>query len=148
MQLNRTVDIIFAEDDDDDYGLLEDAIRETKVAHRLFRVKSGDLLIKGLESPEGVFGSSVNPTLIFLDINMPVMDGLKTLEMMKKCPDMRKIPVVIMTTSQSRTDVLEAYNLGVNSYLQKPISFEELLDQVHATLDYWLNIVELPQRSN
>lgn len=148
MQVDKPVDIILAEDDDDDYKLIEDAVKQTKVTHRLFRVKNGELLIKGLENPEGVFGSSVNPTLVFLDINMPVMGGLETLKVMKSHPDMRSIPVVVMTTSKLKDDILRAYKLGVNSYLQKPISFEELLSQVKSTLDYWLNIVELPQRNN
>ncbi|MCH8157765.1 MAG: response regulator [Nitrospinae bacterium] len=143
-QAIQPADIIIAEDDDDDYSLIEDAFKETEVPHRLFRVKDGEQLLDALLEPEKTFGAFVHPTLVLLDLNMPRMGGIEVLSKIKSNPLLRKIPVVILTTSTADEDIARAYDLGVNSFLQKPISFEELVHQIQVTLQYWIEVVQLP----
>ncbi|KMP11398.1 hypothetical protein UR09_02100 [Candidatus Nitromaritima sp. SCGC AAA799-A02] len=147
-QTSKPADIIFAEDDDEDYFLIEDACRESAVSHRTFRVKDGEQLLKGLQDPEKVFGSVIEPTVVFLDLNMPGMDGIQALKEIKSHPNLCHIPIVILTTSRAEEEVARAYQLGVNSFLQKPISFEGLVRQLHISLEYWTEIVESPRKFN
>lgn len=143
-QAIKSVDIIIAEDDDDDYSLIEEAFKETEVPHRLFRVKDGEQLLDGLLESEKVFGAVIYPTLVLLDLNMPRMGGIEALSKIKSNPLLRKIPVVVLTTSKADEDIARTYDLGVNSFLQKPTSFEELVHQIRVMLEYWIEVVQLP----
>ena len=92
-----------------------------------------------------LFKSFTSPVIVLLDINMPKMDGREALQLIKSDPELRRIPVIIMTTSKADQDVLKSYDLGANSYVTKPVSFDELVEVVRGFGRYWFEIVALPE---
>lgn len=141
------VTIIIADDDVDDRMLIEDAFVESRLANPLVFVENGEELLHCLRN-EGAFRESGlgrrKPGLILLDLNMPRMDGRTALAHIKADPELRRIPVVVLTTSKAEEDVLRTYDLGVNSFITKPVSFEALVDVVRTLNHYWIEIVQLP----
>lgn len=138
--------ILMAEDDPDDRLLAEKALEENRVANPLITVRDGEELIDYL-CHKGKFSDPVKaprPCFILLDLNMPKMDGREALKVIKADERLRRIPVVIMTTSKAEEDILVSYNVGANSYITKPVTFDGLVKVVKALKDYWLEIVELP----
>jgi len=127
--------------------LTKDAFEECKLANDLRFVNDGEELMDYLcrkgdfKNPE----DSPRPGLILLDLNMPRKDGREALGEIKSDPDLRRIPVVVLTTSKAEEDILKSYDLGVNSFIVKPVSFEGLLEVVKALGKYWIQIVELPK---
>ena len=110
-------------------------------------VENGEELLQYLRG-EGKFATSAGtqalPGLILLDLNMPRMDGRTALAQIKADPELRRIPVVVLTTSKAEEDILRTYDLGVNSFITKPVTFEALVDVVRTLNHYWIEIVELP----
>ena len=94
---------------------------------------------------KGKYADAPNPDFIVLDLNMPRKDGREALAEIKTCPCLRQIPIVVLTTSQAEEDICRSYDLGVNSYITKPVTFESLVDVARAIGKYWLEIVELPR---
>jgi two-component system response regulator len=139
--------ILIAEDDEDDYLLTLEALREAKVESTVNWVKDGNEILEYLSSRlNGNNGSSRQlPSVILLDLNMPKKDGREALEAIKSNPNFRRIPVIVMTTSSADTDVTKSYDLGVNSFIQKPDRFHELVEIVQTTFNYWLQTVKLPK---
>ena len=141
------VTIIIADDDIDDRMLIEDAFVESRLANPLVFVENGEELLQCLRN-EGTFREGGlgrrKPGLILLDLNMPRMDGRTALAHIKADPELRRIPVVVLTTSKAEEDVLRTYDLGVNSFITKPVSFEALVDVVRTLNHYWIEIVQLP----
>ncbi len=139
--------ILIAEDDEDDYLLTLEALKEAGVNNEVHWVKDGNETLEFLSSRlNGNNGSSGQlPGLILLDLNMPKKDGREALQEIKSNPDFRKIPVIVMTTSSAEIDVTHSYDLGVNSFIQKPDRFHELVETVRVVFNYWLNTVKLPQ---
>ncbi|MBF0456575.1 MAG: response regulator [Nitrospirae bacterium] len=137
MKATEPFQIIHADDDEDDNILIADAFRETGLNAKITWIEDGEKLLDYL-STRG------HPDLILLDLNMPRKDGLETLREMKSNETMRPIPVIAMTTSSSEEDIQECYNLGVNSYVKKPESFERLLEIAAIISKYWFSAVELP----
>ncbi|MCH8313044.1 MAG: response regulator [Nitrospinae bacterium] len=139
--------ILIAEDDEDDYLLTLEALKEAGVNNEVHWVKDGNETLEFLSSRlNGNNGSSGQlPGLILLDLNMPKKDGREALKEIKSNPDFRKIPVIVMTTSSAEIDVTHSYDLGVNSFIQKPDRFHELVETVRVVFNYWLNTVKLPQ---
>jgi len=135
-----------AEDDDDDFSLSQAALRESRVVNDLRRVKDGEELMDYLHHRNGFAdpASSPRPGLLLLDLNMPRKDGRECLREIKESPLLRHLPVVVLTTSQAEEDVYRSYQLGVNSYVRKPVSFQGLVDAVSVLGHYWFEIVELP----
>jgi len=145
--LKKTVVILIAEDDDDDFLLTREALEESRLINTLFRVKNGEELLDYLLR-RGAYSEpqeSPRPTLILLDLNMPRMDGREALKQIKAHPSLRRIPVVVLTTSDAEEDIVKAYDLGVNSFIRKPVSFEEFLQTIRVLKEYWLEIVALPR---
>jgi two-component system, response regulator len=143
----RSVVILMAEDDPDDRFLSEEALREAHLANDLYFVVDGEdlmnyLLNKG-KYAEG--NSAPRPGLILLDLNMPRKDGREALQEIKSDPNLRSIPVVVLTTSKAEEDILRSYDLGVSGYVTKPVTLQELIDVMKAIGRYWFEIVELPQ---
>lgn len=141
-----SVTIVIADDDSDDRMLIEDAFHESRLANPLVFVENGEELLNYLRG-EGKFakaGGNKRPGLILLDLNMPRMDGRTALAQIKADPQLRRIPVVVLTTSKAEEDVLRTYDLGVNSFITKPVSFEALVDVVKTLNHYWIEIVQLP----
>ncbi len=138
--------IVIADDDADDRMLIEDAFRESRLANPLAFVEDGMELLDLLKSRGKYANRPANerPGLILLDLNMPRMDGRSALTHIKSDPDLRRIPVVVLTTSKAEEDILRTYDLGVNSFISKPVTFDGLVEVVRTLGHYWFEIVELP----
>jgi len=138
--------ILMADDDDDDRLLAQDALAESHLDGVLHFVQNGEELLDYLchrgkyESP----ASSPRPGLILLDLNMPRKDGREALRDIKADPDLRRIPVVVLTTSKADTDIGAIYELGANSFISKPFQFEALVNVMKILGLYWFKTVELP----
>jgi CheY-like chemotaxis protein len=135
-----------ADDDVDDRLLARDALTECRLANDLYFVENGEELLDYLRH-RGKFANLANspsPGLILLDLNMPKKDGREALKEIKADPELRKIPVVVLTTSKADTDVGRIYELGANSFISKPVSFDSLVEVMKILGRYWFEIVELP----
>jgi CheY-like chemotaxis protein len=142
----RPIRLLLAEDDPDDQLLIREALAESRIANELDIVSDGEELLEYLRRGNG-FGhlsGQALPGLILLDLNMPRLDGRQALREIKADPELRRIPVVVLTTSRAEEDVLRTYDLGVNSFVTKPLKFDDLVEVVRALGRYWLEIVELP----
>jgi len=140
------ITILMADDDADDRRLTRDALEESRLANDLRFVENGEELLDYLRN-KGKFSDpefAPRPGLILLDLNMPRMDGRTALKEMKADPDLRQIPVTVLTTSKADEDIFRSYDLGVNSYIVKPVTFEALVDILQTLEKYWFEIVELP----
>ena len=140
------ITILMADDDPDDRLLTADALKEARLINDIRFVENGSELLEYLRK-QGKYASPADaprPGLILLDLNMPKMDGRTVLKELKQDPDFRAIPVVVLTTSKDDEDVYRSYDLGVNSYIVKPVTFEALVDILQTLEKYWFEIVELP----
>jgi two-component system, response regulator len=143
---SNAITILLADDDEDDRVMARDALRDARLHNDLRTVIDGVELLAYLRR-EGRFAdpeSSPRPGLILLDLNMPRMDGREALAAIKQDPDLRAIPVVVLTTSKAEEDVLRTYDLGVNSFITKPVTFLGLVEVMKVFSRYWLEIVDLP----
>jgi len=139
--------ILVADDDPEDCMLLRDAFRENRLVNDLRFVANGEELLDYL-CHHGRYADAATaprPGLILLDLNMPRKDGREALQEIKADPALRQIPVVVLTTSQAEEDICRTYDLGVNSYIAKPVTFESLVEVVRTLGQYWFGIVRLPQ---
>ena len=138
--------IVVADDDADDRMLIEEALEESSLANPVDFCVDGIDLLEYLRR-EGQWTNLKGqplPGLILLDLNMPRMDGRKALTEIKGDPALRRIPVVVLTTSKAEEDIVKTYDLGVNSFISKPVTFEGLAEVVSTLKHYWLEIVALP----
>jgi CheY-like chemotaxis protein len=144
----EAITILMADDDDDDYLLTKKALKESKLANTLIRVRDGEELLDYLYN-RGEFKDvpTERPGVIFLDLNMPRKDGRDALKEIKADADLKDIPVVVFTTSKAEEDVYRSYQLGSNSFITKPVTFEKLVKVVSTLGLYWFKIVKLPQTS-
>lgn len=138
--------ILMADDDPDDRILAKEALTENKLANDLYFVEDGEQLLDFLYQ-RGKFNqeNAPKPGLILLDLNMPKMDGREALREIKSNENFRKIPVIVLTTSKAEEDILRTYELGVNSFISKPVTFDELVEVTRQIGKYWFGIVELPK---
>jgi CheY-like chemotaxis protein len=135
-----------AEDDPDDRALAREALEEAQLPHRLLFVPDGEELMDYLRR-HGNYAEpaqSPRPGIILLDLNMPKKDGREVIREMKSDQDLKHIPIVVLTTSKAEEDILRAYDLGVSSFIIKPVTFEALVDIMKTLSKYWFEIVELP----
>ena len=144
------ITILLADDDADDRMLAKEALLESRLANSLYFVEDGEELMDYLyhrgkyeRRPEGT-NPSPRPGLILLDLNMPKKDGREALKEIKSDPSLRQIPVVVLTTSKAEEDIYRTYDLGVNSFITKPVMFESLVEIMKNLGNYWFAIVELP----
>ncbi len=140
--------ILMADDDDDDFLLTQKALKQSKLLNTLVRVKDGEELIDylmGRGEYENV--ETLRPGIILLDLNMPRKDGREALKEIKEHEELRNIPVVVFTTSKAEEDVYRTYQLGVNSFITKPVTFTNLLEVMTSLGRYWFEIVELPKEN-
>lgn len=146
MSTHNSIIILVADDDEEDRMLLEDAMKESRIVNTLFFVENGEELIKFLlnQPPYEDKKKYPKPGLVLLDLNMPKKDGREALKEIKDHPKLRRIPVVILTTSKAEEDILRTYNLGVNSFITKPVTFDAFVETISTFGKYWLEIVELP----
>ncbi|MGF1637565.1 MAG: response regulator [Cyclobacteriaceae bacterium] len=146
MKAINTIPILMADDDADDRMLAREAMEENRVANQLIFVENGEELLdylyqRGNYNPD----NAPRPGLILLDLNMPKMDGREALRHIKSDPGLRRIPIVILTTSKAEIDIIKSYDLGVNSFVSKPVTFDELIKVTREIRNYWFGIVELPK---
>jgi CheY-like chemotaxis protein len=143
----RPLSILMADDDEDDRQFTADALREARLMNDVRFVHDGEELLDYLRH-RGPYaeGEAVapRPGIILLDLNMPKMDGREALAEIKQDPQLRRIPVVILTTSKTEEDILRSYDLGVNSFITKPVTFAGLVEVMKGWSRYWFEIVELP----
>lgn len=134
-----------ADDDPDDRMLMKEALEENDVPHYIDFVVDGAELLDYLHKRGKFVNQPVRPNLIILDLNMPKVDGREALGYIKSHAELKRIPVVILTTSKAEEDIAKAYDLGVNSFICKPVRFEELVDVAREIGKYWFNTVALPR---
>ena|SRR6202167_4545838 len=140
------ITILMADDDEDDCKLTQDALKDGRLVNELQFVADGQDLMDYLRHAGKYAGTKPpRPGLILLDLNMPRKDGRTALSEIKSDPALRQIPVVILTTSKADEDIYRSYDLGVNSYIVKPVTFEALVDILQTLEKYWFEIVELPE---
>ena len=141
------ITILLADDDPDDRQLTRDAFVENRLANELDCVEDGEELMDYLRR-RGRY-SDLNgeplPGLILLDLNMPRKDGREALKEIKADPVLRRVPIVVLTTSKAEEDILRSYDLGVNSYVTKPVTFKSLVELIKVLGQYWFEVVKLPQ---
>jgi chemotaxis family two-component system response regulator Rcp1 len=142
-RLGKPITILMAEDNPDDVELTMEALKKAKVRNKLYVVGDGVATMDFLHK-RGEYKDAPRPNLILLDLNMPKKDGREVLADIKEDEDLRRIPVVVLTTSKNDQDVLEAYNHYANSYITKPVNLDRFLEVVQAIERFWLTIVELP----
>jgi len=143
MNLSKSF-ILVAEDDEEDRMLLQDALDEVKIKHAVNFVSNGQELIDSLNSY--LIEKKQLPDLILLDLNMPKKDGREALNEIKLNEKLRTIPIIILSTSNDKEDILNTYNLGGNSFITKPASYSSLLSIAKEIKKYWLEIVKLPSQ--
>ena len=146
MEGNANFSILIAEDDEDDYLLIVEALENVGVHHKLERVRDGNELIAFLQKNYLTSEKkAVKPGLIFLDLEMPVLDGREALKVIKGDSRYNKIPVIVLSASQTTDDVDETYDLGANSFVHKPPRFQDFVASLKVASSYWLDTVKLPQ---
>jgi CheY-like chemotaxis protein len=141
-----SVVILMADDDEDDRLMAKEAFTEVKLLNYFHTVENGEELMEYLYRRGKYADPAVSPRpgLILLDLNMPKKDGRQALKEIKADPSLRSIPIVVLTTSKAEEDILRSYDLGVNSFIIKPVTFEGLVDIMKTLTKYWFEIVELP----
>lgn len=138
------IEILLVEDNPGDVRLVQEAMRAAKMCNHMSVVEDGVEAMAFLRH-EGVFGAAPQPDLILLDLNLPRKDGREVLAEVKGDPRLRRIPVVVLTTSQAEEDVLRAYDLHANCFVTKPVQFEQFMQVVKAIDNFWVNVVTLPK---
>lgn len=143
----KSVIILMADDDEDDCMLAREALAESRLANQLYIVKDGEELMDYLyhRGEYTNINSFPRPGLILLDLNMPKKDGREALKEIKADANLRKIPIVVLTTSRAEEDIYRSYDLGANSFIVKPVTFPSLVEVMKTIGKYWFEIVELPQ---
>ena len=139
----REIEILLVEDNPGDARLTMEALREAKVRNRLQHVTNGVEAIAYLRR-QGIHRDAAKPDLILLDLNLPCKDGREVLADIKSDPNLKRIPVVVLTTSASDEDILRAYNLNANCYVTKPVDLDQFLKVIQSIEDFWLKIVKFP----
>jgi chemotaxis family two-component system response regulator Rcp1 len=140
----KPIEILLVEDNPGDVRLAVEALRDAKVANRLHIVEDGVEAMSFLRR-EGRYADVPQPNLILLDLNLPRRDGREVLAEIKQDADLKRIPVVILTSSAAEQDVVQAYNLYANCYITKPMDLDQFLKVVRSIEDFWLIVVTLPQ---
>ena len=140
----RPIEILLVEDNPGDVRLTQEALSEAKVRNNLAVAKDGVEALQYLRR-ETPFEDAARPDLILLDLNLPRKDGREVLAEIKADADLRRLPVVVLTTSSAEKDVLESYNLYANCYITKPVDLDQFVRIVSSIEDFWLTIVKLPQ---
>jgi CheY-like chemotaxis protein len=140
------ITLLLADDDEEDRLMTEEALKESHLANDIRFVADGEELTDYLFRRGAYTDPAWSPTpgLILLDLNMPKKDGREVLTEIKNDPQLRQIPVVVLTTSKTEEDIIRSYALGVNSFITKPVTFEGLVEAMTVFTHYWFEIVALP----
>ena len=141
----HAIDILRVEDSPADVRLTQEALRSSKLINRLMVAGDGVEAMAVLRR-QGRYANAVRPDLILLDLNLPKKTGREVLAEIKEDPELRSIPVVVVTSSSAEQDIVKSYNLHANCYISKPIDLENFVRMVHAVQDFWVGIVKLPPK--
>jgi|UniRef100_A0A7C3SI25 CheY-like chemotaxis protein len=141
----KTIEILLVEDNPGDVRLTKEALKEGKVKNKLYVAEDGEDALAFLRR-QGRYAQAPRPDLILLDLNLPKKTGREVLEEIKDDPDLKRIPVVILTVSKDEQDILKSYNLHANCYITKPVDLEKFIEVVKSIEDFWLTVVMLPPR--
>jgi CheY-like chemotaxis protein len=146
MNSPKKITVLIAEDDEDDRLLIEEALEENNLLNNLYFVENGEELMdylyhRGAYTDQSLFP---RPNIILLDLNMPKKDGREALKEIKEDPYLKSIPIIVLTTSKAEEDILKSYDLGVNSFISKPVNFDSLVNIMETFSRYWFEIVQLP----
>lgn len=139
----KAIDVLLVEDDPGDVLMTREAFKDNKLANRLSVVPDGIDAMAFLRK-EDQYAGSPTPDLVLLDLNLPRMDGREVLAAMKSDPELRRIPVVVLTTSEAEEDVLRSYSLHANAYVTKPVDFDRFIEVVRKIDDFFVSVVRLP----
>jgi len=148
MSARMPIVILLAEDDEEDAQMTLDALKKNRLGNDVRVARDGEEVMDYLRR-EGRYANGADaplPGLILLDLNMPKKDGREVLAEIKSDARLRKIPVIVLTTSKAEEDIVRSYDLGVNSFITKPVTFAGLADAMRVVSEYWFEIVELPAR--
>ncbi len=144
-RMDAPIEILLVEDNPGDVRLAKEALKENKLEVNLHVVEDGVLAMEYLRK-QGIYQNATQPDLILLDLNLPKKDGREVLAEIKADPELKRIPVVMLTISKAEEDILKAYNLHVNCYITKPIDLDQFIKVVQSVEDFWLTIVKLPPK--
>ena len=141
----RPVEILLVEDNEGDIGLVEEVFEEGRINNNLSVAEDGDEAMMFLRK-EGQFANATRPDLILLDLNLPCKDGREVLKEVKEDDNLKKIPIVVLTTSKAEEDILKSYDLHANSYITKPVDFDQFINVIKSIESFWLEVVKLPSQ--
>ena len=139
--------ILLVEDNEGDARLAAEALKDGKISNQLHHVKDGVEAMQFLKK-EADFKDAPRPDVILLDLNMPRMDGREVLSELSKFPELVNIPVIVLTTSESESDIIKSYDLNANCYISKPVDFDQFVRVVQSIEHFWFSIVSLPDPVN
>ncbi len=137
------IDVLLVEDDDGDVLMTREAFEHHKIRNNLHVVRDGEEALQFLRR-EGEYENAPRPGLVLLDLNLPRRDGREVLAEMKSDPELRVIPVVVLTTSEAEEDILRSYTLHANAYVSKPVDFDRFIDVIRQIDDFFVTVVKLP----
>jgi CheY-like chemotaxis protein len=141
----RPIEILLVEDNPGDVRLTKEALKEGKVSNHLSVAEDGEQALAFLRR-QGPYADAPHPDLVLLDLNLPKKNGREVLEEIKADPELRRIPVVILTVSKAEQDILKSYNLYANCYINKPVDLDQFLTVIKSIEDFWLTVVMLPPK--
>jgi chemotaxis family two-component system response regulator Rcp1 len=141
----RPIEILMVEDNPGDVRLTLEALKEGKVRNNFFTVEDGEQAMKYLRR-EDPYQEASRPDLVLLDLNLPKKNGREVLAEIKDDPELKRIPVVILTVSKAEQDILKSYNLHANCYITKPVNLDRFIEVVKSIEDFWLTVVMLPPK--
>jgi len=141
----KDVEILLVEDNPGDIRLTREALKDCKMRNTLYVVEDGEEALSFLYK-RGKYTNAPQPDLILLDLNLPKKDGKEVLSEIKENPGLKRIPVVILTTSKAEEDILKTYDLHANCYITKPVDFDQFISVVQKIEDFWFTIVKLPPK--
>lgn len=142
---SHPIEVLLVEDDPGDVLMTREAFSDYKIANRLSVVSNGEDAIAYLRKQDR-FAEAPTPDLVLLDLNLPRRDGREVLQEIKRDPELRRIPIVVLTTSEAEEDVVAAYDLHANAYVRKPVDFDQFVAAVQAIDDFFITVVRLPSR--
>jgi len=140
---NLPITILLIEDNPGDVRLIQEAFKKARITNRIHSVLNGDDAMDFLRK-EGKFSSSKTPDLVLLDLNLPGKDGRDVLSDMKSDPALKKIPVIILSSSGAEEDIMKSYELSANCYITKPVDVSDFFNVIQLITDFWITIVKLP----
>ena len=139
----KPIEILLVEDNPGDVRLTRESLCDARVHNNMIVAKDGLEAMACLRR-EGQYANTARPDLILLDLNLPRMNGFEVLDAIKEDPELKRIPVVVLTTSQAEQDIIHSYNLYANAYVTKPVDLEQFIRVIKSIEDFWLEIVKLP----